>query len=274
MLIDQFTVVAQILNFVILLVLLNRFLFRPVRKAIQSRQERIENQWQVAQQQIQNAKAEIEAFHQKQCWFDQEKSVLWQQAQQEVDVWRQSELSCIKKEWEELRSQWLGLFEQEKQSALLALKQQMVQRIFQISQHVVAEMMNVDLEQHLAKMMISRLEELPEEKWRDLAENFAGSRLIWVCSSFALDAQNSLQLQEVLQHHLGPIQLRYDIDPQRERGIEIELDGCKLGWVLDHYIRELEEQVSQNLANPSLDLVGRLDLGLQLSGEDGYDSRS
>ena len=49
MLIDWFTVISQIINFLILIFLLKRFLYRPILKAIDAREERITNELQAAE---------------------------------------------------------------------------------------------------------------------------------------------------------------------------------------------------------------------------------
>lgn len=50
MLIDWFTVIAQVINFLILVFLLHRFLYRPITKTIQARQKEIQRRWQEAEE--------------------------------------------------------------------------------------------------------------------------------------------------------------------------------------------------------------------------------
>ena len=49
MLIDPFIVIAQIINFLILVVLLKRFLYQPITKAMEARAQRIERQLEEAE---------------------------------------------------------------------------------------------------------------------------------------------------------------------------------------------------------------------------------
>ena len=48
MLIDPFVVIAQIINFLILVVLLKRFLYQPITQAMEARAQRIERQLEEA----------------------------------------------------------------------------------------------------------------------------------------------------------------------------------------------------------------------------------
>ena len=52
MLIDWFTVIAQIINFIVLVWLLKRFLFKPVLKAVEERQTKVSQQISEAEDQM------------------------------------------------------------------------------------------------------------------------------------------------------------------------------------------------------------------------------
>ena len=65
MLIDWFTVVAEVVNFLILMWLLQHFLYQPVLDAIDAREQRIANQMQAAEQAQANAAAERNEYERR-----------------------------------------------------------------------------------------------------------------------------------------------------------------------------------------------------------------
>ncbi|HEY4789048.1 MAG TPA: hypothetical protein VIH57_23530, partial [Bacteroidales bacterium] len=65
MLIDWFTVAAQLINFLVLVWLLKRFLYKPVLKAIDEREKRIVMQLQEAENKKAEADREREEFQRK-----------------------------------------------------------------------------------------------------------------------------------------------------------------------------------------------------------------
>ena len=73
MLIDWFTAGAQALNFLILVWLLKRFLYRPILDAIDAREKRISADLADADETKAQAQAEREAFRRKNEQFDQER---------------------------------------------------------------------------------------------------------------------------------------------------------------------------------------------------------
>ena len=63
--INWFTVIAQIVNFLILVWLLKRFLYKPILKAIDERERKIESQLKDADDRESNAKMEQDEFKKK-----------------------------------------------------------------------------------------------------------------------------------------------------------------------------------------------------------------
>ena len=65
MLIDWFTTVAQIINFLILIALLRYFLYRPIVSAMEKREKAVADRWHEAEQQRDQARAEAELQRKK-----------------------------------------------------------------------------------------------------------------------------------------------------------------------------------------------------------------
>ena len=89
MLIDWFTVGAQVLNFVILVWLMKRFLYKPILKAIDTREKRIAAELADADKKKAEAKKERDEFQRKNEEFDQQREALLSQATNEAKAERQ-----------------------------------------------------------------------------------------------------------------------------------------------------------------------------------------
>ena len=84
MLIDWFTVIAQIINFLILMWLLKRFLYKPILQAVDARDKKIKAQLQEAEQKMQQATTERKTYEQKNAEFDQQRQAMLKTATDEV----------------------------------------------------------------------------------------------------------------------------------------------------------------------------------------------
>ena len=84
MLIDWFTVGAQALNFLILVWLLKRFLYKPILNAIDAREKRIAAELADADAKKAEAQKERDEFQHKNEEFDQQRAALLSKATDEA----------------------------------------------------------------------------------------------------------------------------------------------------------------------------------------------
>ena len=129
MLIDWFTVLAQIINFLILIYLLKRFLYGPIIKAMEKREKNMVD----ALDRAKNAEKEAS---QRSLELEKEKEALMHskerllaEAKAEVDAWRERKLKASKEEIEALRKSWLDRLNDDRQTFLNALKRRIAEQI-------------------------------------------------------------------------------------------------------------------------------------------------
>ena len=97
MLIDWFTVGAQALNFLILVWLLKRFLYKPILNAIDAREKRIAAELADADAKKAEAQKERDEFQHKNEEFDQQRAALLSKATDEAKAERQRLLDEARK---------------------------------------------------------------------------------------------------------------------------------------------------------------------------------
>ena len=98
--INWFTVTAQVINFLILVWLLKRFLYKPVLDAINEREKKIASQLNEAAAKTVEARKESDEFRQKNEAFDAEKKEQMNKVVAETEVKRKALLEEARKEAE------------------------------------------------------------------------------------------------------------------------------------------------------------------------------
>ena len=88
MLVDWFTVGAQVLNFIVLVWLLKRFLYKPILDAIDAREMRIAGELASADATKAEAKKERDEFERKNAAFDRQRGALLIKATEEAKAER------------------------------------------------------------------------------------------------------------------------------------------------------------------------------------------
>ncbi len=104
MLIDWFTVGAQVINFLILVWLLKRFLYKPILHAIDAREKRIATELADADAKKAEARTERDEFQHKNEEFDQQRTALMSKATDEAQAERQRLLEEARKAADALSS--------------------------------------------------------------------------------------------------------------------------------------------------------------------------
>src|SRR5471032_3007808 len=89
MLIDWFTIISQVVNFLILVWLLKRFLYRPILNAIDAREKRIAKELADANAKKAEAQKERDEFQHKNEEIDQQRAALLSKATDEAKAERQ-----------------------------------------------------------------------------------------------------------------------------------------------------------------------------------------
>lgn len=102
MLINWFTVFAQIINFLILIWLLKRFLYGPIIKAMEERERKIASVMEQARKSEEDAKLHsVELAREKQALTDAREGLM-AKAKEEVREWRERAMDDVCYELEKL----------------------------------------------------------------------------------------------------------------------------------------------------------------------------
>ena len=246
MLIDWFTVGAQALNFLILVWLMKRYLYRPILTAIDTREKRIASQLADAKTQKGEAKRDKEIFEQKISEFNEQKADLVSHATDEAKTQGQKIIDEAKKQADALsaaRAQDLLNDVKHLDKDLVSTVQNSV---FGIARKALAEMADESLEDCLVAAFIRRLKDLDgkgKETLKAAVQDGKGSA--GVRSAFELAPKQQSAIKVAIHEELSTeVTLRFEIQPELISGIEFVANGQKVAWALTDYVSTLEKAVT------------------------------
>ncbi len=158
--IDWFTVLAQALNFLVLMWLLKRFLYKPILNAIAAREKHIAEQFADAADKKAKAQQEQEEFKQKNEVFDQEKAKLMSKAKEEANVQRTELLKKTEDDAEILRSKKKEALKNELDDLSADILKQTKEQVFATASKVLSDLADTTLEERMVAVFITRLQAL------------------------------------------------------------------------------------------------------------------
>jgi F-type H+-transporting ATPase subunit b len=254
MLIDWFTFIAQLINFLVLFWLLKRFLFKPIMNAVDEREKRIALQIQDAETLKKAATEELDNFQLKNKEFDQQRQDLLNNAVSEVDSERQRLLEQTRNDIEELRLQLQETIKKEQQKLGSEIINRTRTEVFSIARKTLADLASVDLEDQMAEVFIKRIKKL-DSKEKELllsAINKVRGEVI-LRSAFELPSNHKTALVNMLKKDFfSDAKIRFETSLNLVSGIELIAGGYKVVWSIDDYLVSLEEDIAALLSANSL----------------------
>lgn len=249
MLIDWFTVGAQILNFLILVWLLKRFLYHPILNAIDAREQRIAKELAHAHAEKTEAGQEREAFQRKNADFDRERAALLDQATDAANSERQRLLDAARQEAINLGARQQDSLRSEAQALHQEIFRRTQQEVFSIARKALNDLAGATLEERMLATFMERLRALGADEKQKLADALQDKALpIVVRSTFELSTAHRASLVAELQALLGSVgTVSFETAAELVSGIELCTDGQKVAWSIAHYLMELENSVGDLL---------------------------
>src|SRR5579871_629283 len=249
MLINGFTVCAQIINFPILVWLLKRFLYKPILAAMDAREKQVEGNIQEAQQKKIEAEQEGAHFREQLEDFERRKADNLKQAEAEANGYRRERLEEARTEVEAQRIRWQEALRQEQQERDRGLARRVQGEVFAIARHVLQGFAGQTLEERMAELWQERLRALDPEEKRLLAASLQGAQHpIRLRSAFELPPPARERLTQAIQRELGTqVAVAFETAPDLIGGIELCTEERKLTWTIAASLADLEKSAAELL---------------------------
>jgi F-type H+-transporting ATPase subunit b len=222
MLIDWFTVVAQLLNFLVLIWLMKRFLYQPILNALDAREHRISTELSDADNKKQQAQAEQDEFLRKNQEFEQQRAELLKVAIEEANAEKQRLLNEARLEGESLRLKQQEMLKTEQQSLIASISRRTQTEVLAVVRQALTDLAGVSLENHLVAVFLEKLQQLKDNEKQPIllaAQNPATP--LSVRTAFELSPSQQVEMTAAVQKIFSvEMQLQFSLAPHLVSGIE------------------------------------------------------
>lgn len=249
MLVDWFTVAAQILNFLILVWLLKRFLYQPVLDAIDAREARIRAELDAAATTRSQAQAARHAYEQRNSELDARRGELLAAATADADEERRRLIEEARSRADALSRQRQAALEREAAQFGESLVRRTGEAVLALSADVLRDLADAPLQARIVDRFLQRLTDLDEQEVATFAAALAADDAgLAVRSGIELpEAQRALLRTNLTARFHGEVPIRFDTAPELLAGIELRAGGRALSWSvagrLDEVRRGIEDLV-------------------------------
>jgi F-type H+-transporting ATPase subunit b len=249
MLIDWFTVGAQVLNFLILVWLMKRFLYKPILQAIDAREQRIAKELAAAAATQTEAENERRAFQQKNEAFETRRGALLSQATDEAKHERERLLDQARTAADALAAKRQESLNNEARNLSRAITRRAQDEVFAIARKALTDLATTSLEERMEEVFIRRLQALDGEAQLALTESLkTATEPALIRSAFDLPDDQRVAIQKALNETFSAeVRARFETAPDVVSGIELTANGQKIAWSIADYLTSLEKSVGELL---------------------------
>jgi F-type H+-transporting ATPase subunit b len=259
MLIDWFTVGAQIVNFLILLTLLKIFLFDRITRAMDEREEKINSRFEDADRKKQEAEQEGQSLKKEKQELDEKREQLIAEAEEDAASKRKEWVAQARQEVEKLRGQWKDALSEQKASFGRDLRRLTAEQVYAVSRRVLKDLADEAVEERIIEAFISRAAQLDRDEKNKLSslldeQNDSAT----IRSAFEISTKMRQKITRALHQDISEtLEIDYQTEPDLLAGIELKAAGKKIGWSVDEYLRTLEENVLEAIQEQASQDTGR-----------------
>jgi F-type H+-transporting ATPase subunit b len=243
MLIDWFTVAAQIVNFLLLVWLLKHFLYGRILRAIEARERGIAERLAGADAKDKAAAEQLVLYQEKLQSFEQQQQDLLARARLEAGKQQSEMLAQAREHVRALEAGWAADLERERSAFLTDLRRRAASEILALARQTVADLACVDIQRCAIQAFLEKVRALDRDACRSLAKGDLSIR-----TAFDLPETARAEVEQALrdQAHM-PVTLRFERAPGIGLGIELRGNGWRIGWNSESYLETLEESLRKAL---------------------------
>jgi F-type H+-transporting ATPase subunit b len=249
MLIDWFTVGAQALNFLILVWLMKRYLYKPILNAIDAREKRIAAELADAAAKQAEANKEHAEFEQKNQEFEKGRTARLKLATDAAEADRQRLLDDARKAADAIRTKREVALQNEQRTLGHDLTRWTQKQVFAIARKTLSDLASASLEERMSEAFVQRLRGLTGAAKEQLAVALKSStQPVPVRSAFDLPQGQRSAIQNAINETFSAdIHIQFETVPELVSGIELSANGQKVAWSIADYLATLEQSADELL---------------------------
>jgi F-type H+-transporting ATPase subunit b len=241
--IDWFVFFSQIVNLLILMFLLKKFLFRRIIGAMDAREAKIGAVFTEAEQSRQEAQAAAENHRNKLRELEAGTEQMLDKSRQDAEAYHEKLLEKAREEVDFLKARWMEALRSERANFLQELRRLAGHQIYSVSRRVLKDLAGLDLEERIVEVLIERMEAMDEQERKKFQGPTEKGGSIVISCAFEIPPATQARLDDVLRRFFpGIIGIVYERSDDVLSGCELRSNGHKIAWSVKDYLDSLEER--------------------------------
>lgn len=241
--IDAFTFLAQIINFLILLWLLKKFLYGPVLKVMKKREDEVSARLEEARIKLKKAEDLGIEYQDKMEQLEERKENWLEEAKQDAESYKKELMHTARSAIEKIESKWQESIKLDRISFLESLERRSFLKIVETVERIITDLADGNLEEQALKIFLGKLKQMDSKEKERITKMAVGGN-IEIMTSFEMNETYKIifinTIHELFSREIGCL---FKTDLDLGFGVEIRTNGWKSGWNLKSYLDDLRSDL-------------------------------
>ena len=243
---ELYTIIAQILNFAVLIFLLNKFLYKPVLKTMEKRRSNIKQKIEETEKKLQESDKLKEDYLNKLKEVEKENVILRKQALEDVKKFKELELQKAKDDISIKKDKFNDYLQLEQKNLIENFNDNLADMFIEYSNNILKVIANSNLQNEIVNSFIEKLNGLTSDKINSINE--LNLDTIYILSNSDLnEEERKLIHNSLIDKGLIFKNIEYSIDKKLILGIELRARSYVLSWnvkeLTANFIARIEKEM-------------------------------
>ena len=240
--IDFITFSAQIINLILLIWLMKRFLYLPLLKAVEARQKQIDEVRQKADTALKDAAAKEALYDKKLLEFEKGRTSLFEKVQKEADALKKTLFEEVSKAAEEARKKRKEALLKEENASRAEIEQMILIQFKTLANQALKQLAGGNLQNQIADIFAQKLSALPHKS--ELAKEIL--RFGAVLEMAEGDKMPSI-LEKTLTELFPKASVKTKENPDLICGFALRIHEKEISWNLREYLNDFSAELEKTL---------------------------
>lgn len=242
--IDLITFVAQIVNLLVLIWLMKKFLYAPILKTVEARQKQIDDAEEKAKRSLEDALKKERLYDEKLIAFEKKRASLLEQAQDEADCLRKTLLKEATEAAEMARTRFKESLLKEKKSANAEIEEVILGEFKVLANRAFKELASSDLQKQMAEVFSKKIADISDRQKKQLLESAMEKGVVL---EVALKEKMPIVLEKTLKDFFGDIKIKVRQNPELICGYTLLVGEKEISWNLNAYMDDFSLELEKTL---------------------------
>lgn len=250
MLIDWFTIVAQLINFLILVVALKYLLYDRLMGVMEKRRRAIAEKEEQAEERTEEAEEELQQLRQDRRNLEKRREGMLEEARRDASQRRRELLKEAREEVDRQEEEWRESIRSRQERLLGDMQRLTGEKAVALTRRLLSDMADQTMEETLIRSLVERIGSIPEEERSGIAESVRSSDSpILVRSAFQPSDAGRQNVDKALRELVGDLErsITWQEDPGLITGVVVQVGPRTVGWSMSGYLDEVEREFADLL---------------------------